>query len=285
MSTRTSARAVTAAPPVSSAVFDWTFTLLCVVFLGGVFLDGWAHLGGPFDLAWHSVFGFEADVEALMSPAHSVLAIGFALIASGPLRAALRRPPRRWLAELPMVLAMAFVVSTLTFFTQTAHPLANLWGAGNLRASYDVIELGLVSLVLSAAVLTAPVLLLLGLGRLPAGAVTIVIGVSSIATGVLFDHGDYPLAQVVALVAAAVAADLLRAWLRPRADRPGTLRAFAAMLPAALLGAYFLSLRLTVGVTWSAHLALGTVVFGAVVGWLFSYFVAPPRLAKPVTGS
>ncbi len=41
-------------------------------------------VGGPFDAVWHEIFGFEADVEALMSPAHAILAIGFGLMASGP---------------------------------------------------------------------------------------------------------------------------------------------------------------------------------------------------------
>jgi hypothetical protein len=49
-------------------------------------------VGGPFDFAWHFVFGFEANVEALLSPAHAILALGFGLMASGPLRAGLRRP-------------------------------------------------------------------------------------------------------------------------------------------------------------------------------------------------
>ena len=139
------------ATPVSHPAFDWTMTVLSALFVGGLFLDGWAHAhgrvdqtfftpwhaalysgflatalvlwgglvwgvrrgrpwgaalpdgyglsllgvglwfaGGPLDFAWHSLFGFEASVEALMSPAHAVLALGAGLITSGPLRAILR---------------------------------------------------------------------------------------------------------------------------------------------------------------------------------------------------
>ena len=124
---------MTAAPRatrLSTPAFDWTMTILSAVFVGGLFLDGWAHthgrvdetfftpwhaalysgflatalflwgglvwgvrrghrwaaalpdgyglsllgvalwfVGGPFDFAWHAVFGFEVNVEALMSPA------------------------------------------------------------------------------------------------------------------------------------------------------------------------------------------------------------------------
>src|SRR5437016_14036485 len=60
-------------------------------------------VGGPFDAVWHSIVGFEADVEALMSPAHAILAVGFGLMASGPLRAVLRRPPQGPASELAMI--------------------------------------------------------------------------------------------------------------------------------------------------------------------------------------
>jgi hypothetical protein len=323
----------------SSAAFDWTTTLLCSVFMSGLFLDGWAHthgrvddtfftpwhaalysgflatavflwagfvwglrrghpwraalpdgyglsllgvalwiVGGPLDFGWHSVFGFEANVEALMSPAHTVLALGFALMASGPLRAGLRRPPRAWRRELPLVLSLTFVVSLLTFFTQIAHPLANLWAIGTRPAWPATTELGLVGVCLTTAILVAPVLLLLCHGRLPAGALTVLVGVNSVAMGFLYDQGDYPRGAVLASVAAGVAADLLRAALRPGAERPGRFRLFAFTMPVLLTGAYFAYLALTTGVSWSPHLWLGTVVFCGVVGWLLSYLALPPRL-------
>jgi hypothetical protein len=325
------------APP--TAVFDWTATVLGAVFLGGVFIDGWAHthgrvdetfltpwhavlyggylatalflwasfvwglrrrrtwraalpdgyalsllgvalwlVGGPFDAAWHAVFGFEASVEALMSPAHVVLALGFALMVSGPLRAVLRRPPASWLRDLPLLLSTTCVVSALTFFTQTAHPLANLWASAARRSSADVTELGLVSFCLTAAILSGPVLFLLRHGRLATGALSIVVGLNSLAMGFLFDQGDYPRTLVAAWIAAGVAADLLRLALRPAPDRAGRFRVYAFAMPALIAGAHFGGLALTSGIGWSPHLWLGTVVFCGLVGWLQSYLVLPPRL-------
>jgi hypothetical protein len=326
-------------PAPATARFDWTATVLGAVFLGGLFLDGWAHthgrvdetfftpwhavlyggflatavflwasfvggawrrrtlraalpdgyalsllgvalwlVGGPFDAAWHAVFGFEASVEALMSPAHVVLAVGFALMASGPLRAVLRRPPVSWLRDLPLLLSMTYVVSVLTFFTQTAHPLANLWASAGRRNSADVTELGLVSFCLTSAILAGPVLLLLRHGRLPLGGPTIMIGLNSFAMGFLFDHGDYPRTLVAAWIAAGVAADLLRLALRPAPDRAGRLRGYAFAVPAVIASAHFGGLALTSGIGWSPHLWLGTVVFCGLVGWLQSYLALPPRL-------
>jgi len=43
---------------------------------------------GVADLIWHSLFGIEADLEALYSPPHLLLAAAGTLIATGPLRGA-----------------------------------------------------------------------------------------------------------------------------------------------------------------------------------------------------
>jgi hypothetical protein len=333
------AASLLARPAPPSTIFDWTATVLGAVFLGGLFLDGWAHthgrvdetfltpwhavlyggflatalflwasfvwgvrrrrtwraalpdgyvlsllgialwlVGGPFDAAWHAVFGFEASVEALMSPAHVVLAVGFALMVSGPLRAVLRRPPASWLRDLPLLLSTTYVVSVLTFFTQTAHPLANLWASTARRSSADVTELGLVSFCLTAAILSGPALLLLRHGRLPVGGLTLMIGLNSLAMGFLYDQGDYPRTLVAAWIAAGVAADLIRLALRPAPDRTGRFRSYALAVPVLIAGAHFGGLALTSGIGWSPHLWLGTVVFCGLVGWLLSYLALPPRL-------
>lgn len=40
--------------------------------------------GGVGDMLWHIVFGIEVNIEALLSPTHLMLALGGALIVSGP---------------------------------------------------------------------------------------------------------------------------------------------------------------------------------------------------------
>jgi hypothetical protein len=314
--------------------FEWAVTVLGALWLGGVYLDGWAHthgrvdetfftpwhavlyagylvlacvlvgrwawgvrrgapwrrampdgygaslagvgcwiVGGPFDAVWHEVFGFEADVEALLSPAHTLLALGFGLMVSGPLRAALRRPRGRWIDELPMVLSLTCVVSILTFFTQIAHPLANLFGARGRSGGSDLTELGVVGLLLTSTILAAPLLFLLALGRLPAGAVVILIGINSVATGFVFDRGAYPVGAVVAFIAGALAAEIVRGLLRPAVKRAGAFLAWAFLLPVLLTAAYFLALLVTSGIAWSPHLWLGSIVFCGIAGWLVASLV------------
>ncbi len=70
--------------------------------------------GGFADLIWHTLFGIEKQIEALLSPTHLVLAIGGTLIGAGPFRAAWLAPVRgrrvdqpakpRLLDLLPMLL-------------------------------------------------------------------------------------------------------------------------------------------------------------------------------------
>jgi hypothetical protein len=42
---------------------------------------------GGADFLWHTAFGFEVGLEALVSPSHLALAVGGVLMISGPLRA------------------------------------------------------------------------------------------------------------------------------------------------------------------------------------------------------
>lgn len=104
--------------------------------LGGVIFL----VGGVFDLIWHTLFGIEANTEALLSPTHLILATGGVLMVSGPLRAAWQRPPRdhgrmTFGAMLPTLLSATFVLALCAFFTQFAHPLVDLAATENPHGS------------------------------------------------------------------------------------------------------------------------------------------------------
>src|SRR6266508_3210614 len=60
-------------PPSASVGFDWAMAVLSAVFVGGIFLDGWAHTHGRVDQSfftpWHAVFyaGYAAVASALLA--------------------------------------------------------------------------------------------------------------------------------------------------------------------------------------------------------------------------
>ena len=174
--------------PAGGLRFDWMAAFLSTLFMGGLFIDGWAHnhgkvdqsfftvwhflfysafgmaalflgyntwrnvnkgytfrqalprgywlslvgvvvfaVGGVGDLIWHTLFGIEANTEALLSPTHLILAVGMALIWSGPIRSAWNRlAPNStpgWRQAGPMIVAVTLVLALLMFFTQFAHPI------------------------------------------------------------------------------------------------------------------------------------------------------------------
>jgi len=244
--------------------------------LGAVIFGG----GGVGDLIWHALFGIEHDVEALFSPTHIMLATGAWLMVGGPYRAAWQRhtsPEGRWRQHLPWLLSLAFMLSTGTFITQIAHPLVYLWGAWRAPSGPIWVgqALGIVSMLWDTGSLLGYVLLTMRRWALPAGALTLVIGLNAVFAGLLH-RGAYPVFPVMARVVAALGVEVTYAWLQPSVQRLGAWRLFAAVVPILLTTLHFGALGVTVGIWWSVHLWAGTIVLTSLTGLLVSMLLVPP---------
>jgi Tol biopolymer transport system component len=82
--------------------------------------------GGVADLMWHTLFGIEADLDALLSPSHLVLAFAAMLIFSGPVRSIGRQYDRDtggWLHVGPVVPAFLAILTLFGFFLAYAQPI------------------------------------------------------------------------------------------------------------------------------------------------------------------
>ncbi|HUG37367.1 MAG TPA: hypothetical protein VML54_10480, partial [Candidatus Limnocylindrales bacterium] len=253
-------------------------------------------IGGVLDMIWHIVFGIEADVEALLSPSHLVLAVGSTLILTGPLRSAWSAAQAgSWRAMMPMMLSASFLLSSISFWTLYMHPLSRPWAAignkptifglpvvaadpvalkdGMLGALYIAHGMGVGSVLLQSAVLTGLVLLLVRRWgpALPAGGFTIALTLNALMLGFARDQ----LVLVPFIAVAGVAVDALVRWLR--ADTSvSRLRALAILVPAVYYTCFFAGVALTKGLWWSVHLWTGSIVVAGLTGWLTSYLVAPP---------
>jgi hypothetical protein len=322
--------------------FDWAMGLLSVLFLGGAFLDGWAHnhdkvdqsfftiwhaffysgfllialllvatlwvnhrrgtawnralpagyslsmlgvlifaAGGVGDMLWHEAFGVETDFDALFSPSHLVLAVGMALINTGPLRAAWARPGRRlpWSVAGPALLSLTTLVTGLTFMLMAAHPLmSNIAGAKHGYDSQFGEIAGVSGILLTTIFIMGPLLLAIRRWWLPAGSLALVLGINTIAMAIINWHHAHTLWLMLAMLAAVVAVEVIRLWLEPLMDKRGALRVFAGLAPFLLMVSYFIALHLTEGTNWSVHLWTGTVVEAGLTGWLLSYLVVPPAM-------
>lgn len=224
-------------------------------------------MGGPADFVWHSLFGAEANVEALVSPTHLLLATGGALFMTSPIRAAWHRQETDgWRRQFPVVVPATLTLTLFTAFSLYSHPAVGVPGT-----EVDLPGYGLMSVQFHAALLMGFLLLLADRFRLAPGSCTVLIAGNGAAMTLL--GGSTQL--VPAYLLAGVFADVLYVVLEPSAGRPRRLRFFAATVPATLTAAHFATVAVTEGLAWTVHLWIGAVFLAGVVGLLVSYLVVP----------
>ena len=240
---------------------------------------------GGLDFIWHSAFGLEVSVEALLSPPHLFLATAGVCIVLGPLRAAWARPasktPPGWRGLFPALLSMGVALSVFTFFSA----YANLFTFGSIQTYnpqgfemvYDVT--GIAFVVFPAALMVGSLLLLLRRWSLPPGSVTLLIfGNALLMTWLYTPENDSYHAMIAAALAAGLIGDALLAKLRPSAERRGALRLFAFTLPLILFGGALGGLVATTGLYWSVHMWLGVTFLSGLAGLCLSYVSVPPPM-------
>lgn len=224
-------------------------------------------LGGVSDLVWHTLFGIEVSVEALLSPPHLLLALGAGLMVTGPLRAALARGETR--APWPALASLTLLLALLTFFTTYANPLTE---AGELGQGGELTQaLGVAGVLVQAALLTGTLLFAVRRFALPPLGFTLIVTLSSAL--MLLVHVNYVL--LPALLATGLLADGYAAWLRPAAQQARAFQVFAALVPATLFALALPTLALTGLLDWSVTLTSGAVTLAALTGWLLSFACLP----------
>lgn len=226
----------------------------------GFLLFGAAGLG---DAAWHTAFGIEEDVAALLSPTHLLLMLGGLLLITGPLRGDDTDPhasTRGWRTALPELVAVTLTVAVVAFFLQF---LSAFHAMGDERFGPGATETG--QLLGVASLLATNVVLLAGVAwivarreRFPTGAITLFLG----ATALLLAGLDG--LQHVRLVAAAVAAGAVADVL---AHRGSGSRTVLLATPATLWLAWFAIRHATWGLGWPAEYWTGVTVLAVLTGW------------------
>ena len=219
--------------------------------------------GGPLDLGWHTVFGIEAGVEALLSPTHLMLLAGGVLLLSAPLRAAFASGELRGRQSLPALASLTLVTAVVAFFFQYASPFHGI--ESFTSGGHDATEQGLTALAVTNIIMMAPVVLLAArFERLPFGTATLLFGGVAAVVTVSGESGS--LALLAAALAGGVAADLLAAAVRPGAAEPNRIRIFAGLAPLPLWLAVFAAIALTDGLAWTVELWTGSVLLAGAAG-------------------
>ena len=242
--------------------------------------------GGGFDFLWHSLFGFEANLSTLLSPAHLLLATAGLLIVTGPLRAAWQRSnlPSTWANLFPVVLSLLLLLSALTFFTQFSNAFSHAWGyienvPSRERGYLDV--LGVANILFPTTLMIGVLLFAVRRWVLPFGAVTFILLVNAIGMLALEWREMQQLWYVLfAALAAGIVGDLLLHLLKPTPANPLALRIFPFAVPFVLSLVYFLLLIMRVGIWWEIHKWLGVSFFAGASGLFLSYLTLSPALPE-----
>ncbi|RMF79088.1 MAG: hypothetical protein D6737_12700 [Chloroflexi bacterium] len=251
-------------------------------------------LAGTLDIVWHNFFGFEEDLEALLSPTHLVLASGGTLFISGPFRAMWSRPreslARGWRGHLPIVLSLFTLYALTSFMTQFANPFFGpdfLTGRPEFAAEYYAQRYfhdatGVSYILIPTALMMGYILLAIRRWHtLPFGSLTLILTGSAFLSftlrinNVVLRHWPILLAAFIG----GLIADVLLRWLKP-SESLTRFRIFAAVLPHLFFSAYFIALLLTDGLWWRVHLWAGLPFLAGAVGLGISLLLAPPSIPE-----
>ena len=334
-------------PRVTLYRFDLVTMLFSVWMVGGVFVDGWAHInlastketfftpwhavlysgftavaawmilpvarardrelsnrvpigyglafaglvvfaaGGAGDALWHTLFGIEVGIDALLSPTHILLLVGGLLVLTSPVRAAWHTvdeaaPALRSL--MPAILSMTLTAALVAFFfayawgafdtsPATVVPAAALDenAAGHLQAE-RAIAFGILARLVSTVVLLGPLLYLARRWRLPAGVFTILFATVSL---LVFPLTEAPVALLAAPLAAGAVADVVLSRFRVGAENVWALRGLAAGTAFVLWAVHFVVLAMVEGLGWLPELWGGAIAMSVLVAFGTAVLAAP----------
>lgn len=238
--------------------------------------------GGATDFAWHAVFGFEHQLDLLLSPPHLFLLTGLFFLITGPVRSALRRPQaRRLVDQLPMLISLGLAFEIIQFVTQYGfypealmrdHPLSQVaFSREQFVLSVflfyrQALEMSIViwqSLLLAAATLYLVVRQRLAFGAL----IVLCIAEKLWIAGELSTDFKQLLLVVLASAIAGLAGDLIIAKLRPGWRNPNAFRALGFLVPSAYFAAFFaLAVPMFGGTWWDASFVFGSIAEAGIAG-------------------
>jgi len=252
-------------------------------------------MGGMTDMLWHTAFGIELGFAVMLSPPHILVGVGIILIVSGPFRGAWAStgggenvPTLR--AFLPAVLSLALATSILGLAA------TSLWGfshadfmrigsfehvaaefAPTVRGRYQLQELlyqrSVGNIVVTNLVLLAPVFVMLRRWRLPFGAITVFLTLTTMLVAI--PAGVSLLIMLFVSLTTGLVADWLVGMLGLSPHQIRSLRMFAAVVPVVLWGLYMAAVHVLWGVAWPPTVWGGALLWASGSGLLLSIVAAP----------
>jgi hypothetical protein len=259
-------------------------------------------VGGALDALWHSIFGFEHQLDLLLSPPHLFLLTGLFFLITGPVRSGLARADaKNLLDQLPMLVSLGLAFEIAQFVTQYGfypealmrdHPLSQI----EFHSEQFVLSVFLfyrqaleIAIGIWQSLLLAAVILYLCVDkRLHFGAIIILCLVEKLWIGgeLSTDFMEFALVVLASLIAG-VLGDIIVTVFRPSARNPNAFRLLAFVVPSAYFGAYFaLAVPMFGGTWWDASFVFGTIAEAGLVGLCVSQlYLAGARGSLASSGS
>lgn len=221
-------------------------------------------VGGIGDAIWHTVFGVETSLDALLSPTHLTLLVGGLMMLSAPLRAAWSDPGTEVATSMTTFIAplMSLVLTmvSMAFFVEYAwapaqtFPMRSRYVAGE---SDFVAAFGVLGVIVTTLLLMGCALIVTRRWPVPFGSLTLLFTIPTVLIAVGFDAD---LSGAPAVIIAGIVADLLVA-------RGANRWLLATGVPVVMWSLYFITLARTgEGLRWPPELWGGAIVFGVFVG-------------------
>lgn len=217
-------------------------------------------LGGIADGIWHTIFGVEIGIDALLSPTHLVLFVGSLLLLWTPVRAAAeRRDPSPDLAIGAAVLTTALLV----FFIEYIFLLSETWITAvpfdpRTTIGWEHVSLFLAAVVVQVLVLTGPLLVIARRWRLPFGVATGSWTFAALLEMYAFDSESSAAQSLL------IGGLVFDAVLRFAPVRPLAFAAFAG--PATTFATYFFIAAQNHTIGWPPEIWGGAIVTAGATG-------------------
>lgn len=266
-----------------------------LISLIGVFIFGF---GGLADMLWHTAFGIEQDIEALYSPSHLILAIGYCTVIGGVIQSAwIRRDVQQgWRDLWWLIIAATSFLSILTFLVQYMTSISLISELVFSRGGDGTVtHLAISNYLINTGLMLSTVLFLMRRWRLPSGAVTVIFTLNSLFMGVMlvFDYRGFDPAGFFALMGilvipgllAGLVSDVIIQRMNATPQTPYPARIVATIAGFLLSGISILAIHLYGdlyggGLWWQINAWLGIPILCGLIGLLLSLLVFPPAIPQ-----
>ena len=235
-------------------------------------------LGGIGDGVWHTIFGIEAGVDALLSPTHFMLFTGGVLGLSTAIRTTRLRNTGETVFNAdraPLLISLLLTTAAVAFF------LAYVWIPGQpsiLEVPYDsatgdgqgAVGYFIAGMLVSTTVLLAPLIIILRWWRAPPGTAIAIWLLINTAIAVSFDlHVGVAFAFGVV---GGVVGELALAVLEPSpSNRTRSLITMAA-IPISAWSAFMATYAMVGTIAWPLEIWAGSIVLSGLaalgLGWI-----------------